>query len=1049
MLGKFFKEGEASEESKMVAIMLAIGFFMGVFNATYQVVTDAIFLKRMPDQLNNAFLTAGLLGIVATTIHSSLQSRIKFSILVILSLSSIVIFTAFVYWAYHFGPSEYHNTVVYMMYCAGGPITAILLMSYWGVFGRLFDFRQSKRIISWIDSGQLMAAIIAFFLFPVTSAFFGDTSNYLIVSTISIIIAAILLIVTSSRFKLIRNDPKEFGEEFRKETRLAKVLKDPYSFSLSAFAVVSMICFVFTQFSFQQLSNEQYPDQRDLANFLAYFNGSIYLVSLLMQTFVNEKILSYYGLRVSLFLLPGILIFFAVSSSVSGLVIGTHPQDNPALFVFFFLFIALMRWFNWMVRDSLENPTLKLFFIPIDPRFRFGIQSKVEGVVNESGRFLAGAIIFGLSVFALFNVIWISALILIGGVAYFFIVNNLYNGYRSKIREKLETKDGAQQKLEFGLTSIVKRLEELLLNITASRSVFSFKLLEKINPSLVSNWVNLLMKHKAEEVQGFAQQRMNEIKGLSVSERYIIRSNNGLDGKILLSKNQLETLLKSGGEITRGRIQHLTRSHQPEDRIYASELMLHSTTEENLSFLIELLNDTNPKVRLTAMKTAAKRFNDEVIFVLIENLTSKVFGNQAMESLVVIGVRSLSHLENAFYQAGQSNSKLQKIVGIMGRIGGGKAREMLWNKIDYPNKVIVSQVLLSLGESGFKAGISQITRIKYAIESDIADISWNLNAITELGERGNVDELEKALRIEIQNDIEHLYKLLAMLYDTHSIQLVKENIESGTAEGTTYAVELLDIFLSEQLKQRIIPVLDDLSDSEKISRLEVIYPRIKLDDRLVLKFLINREFTQSNRWTKACAIHQIGILKLREFSMDLIAQLFNPDPLIREVSAWSLYQIDQTSYSSNVARLGHEAKASLDQVILSSSNSGLMEYEKIKFFSSIEVFKDIQGITLSFLADISEEIRLQPKEVLKLDENLSSFFYINYKGSVSFFAKGKFVREFIRGEFIGEMLAGSGYASSNVLQTENETILLKINKDDVYELLSTQITLTERFLQFI
>ncbi|MBK7653674.1 MAG: hypothetical protein IPJ20_27300 [Flammeovirgaceae bacterium] len=57
--------------------------------------------------------------------------------------------------------------------------------------------------------------------------------------------------------------------------------------------------------------------------------------------------------------------------------------------------------------------------------------------------------------------------------------------------------------------------------------------------------------------------------------------------------------------------------------------------------------------------------------------------------------------------------------------------------------------------------------------------------------------------------------LLAMLYDTRSIQLVKENIESGIAEGVTYAVELMDVFLSEQLKQQVIPVIDDLSVSEK------------------------------------------------------------------------------------------------------------------------------------------------------------------------------------------------------------------------------------------
>jgi len=133
MFGRFFKLTERTEERKMILIMLAIGFFMGVYNATYQVVADAIFLKRLPDQLNNAFLTAGILGIAVTSVFSFLQNRIKFSSLVTLTLTLVVFFTAIIYWAYHFGPPVYHDLVVYMMYCATGPITALLLMSYWGI----------------------------------------------------------------------------------------------------------------------------------------------------------------------------------------------------------------------------------------------------------------------------------------------------------------------------------------------------------------------------------------------------------------------------------------------------------------------------------------------------------------------------------------------------------------------------------------------------------------------------------------------------------------------------------------------------------------------------------------------------------------------------------------------------------------------------------------------------------------------------------------------------------------------------------------------------
>ncbi|HLZ15429.1 MAG TPA: cyclic nucleotide-binding domain-containing protein, partial [Cyclobacteriaceae bacterium] len=600
---------------------------------------------------------------------------------------------------------------------------------------------------------------------------------------------------------------------------------------------------------------------------------------------------------------------------------------------------------------------------------------------------------------------------------------------------------------------ITNVLESQLIDDKTSKAVFSYKLLEKLNPSRVAQWVNVLIKNAQEEAQDYAQRRVNEMKGLSVSENYVIRIDKdrvSSEGKNVLSGSEIEQILRSGGEITKSRIQKLTRSSQVGDRQYAAELLLHSSGEENISFLIELLNDTDPKVKKTALTTAAKRFNAEVINAVIDNLSNPQFSNLAMNSLTLMGGMALSYLDSGFYRSGQSTQTMVRIVQVLGRIGGQRAKELLWNKIDYPDKVIVAQVLLSMGECGFKAGISQITRIKYAIETDIADLAWNLNAIRELGEDEYSSQVRQALRQEITHDIAYIYMLLAMLYDTRSIQLVKENIESGTSEGTTYAVELLDVFLSEQLKMRVIPVLDDISDNEKINRLEVFYPRVNLDQKLVLKFLINRDFTQTNRWTKASVIHQIGVQKISDFALDLIAQLFNPDRLIREVAGWSLYEIDPALYAENSPRLDEDHKRWLDRAVLKKHDDNkLMLYERAAFFQSINVFEGIPGLILSYLADISREQRLRPDEFLSVDERLNNEFFIIYQGAVQYYEKSRYVRDFGRGQFVGEMLSAPGFINTNLLVAKEETTLLKINKDQFYELLSDNVKLTDKVLQFI
>jgi ATP:ADP antiporter, AAA family len=1042
--------GVKPEEQSQVWLMLATGFFIGIFIATYQVTAESLFLNKLSDQLDKAFLISGVLGILSTAVFSFLQNRIRFITLSIISMALIVVATAALYFNYHSTDTGVQSITLFLMYCLIGPLTAILLLCYWGIFGRLFNFKQSKRIIGWIDTGQLIAIILANFLIPLTAKIFPDTADYLWVCNVSMAGALISLIIISVKFNLSRVGT---DSSVRSETKFSKIFKDRYVVLLSIFLVTSMVTYVFNQYSFQTLLNTQYPEQRDLTNFLAFFNGAIYALSLLMQVFVNDKILSTYGIRISLFMLPAVIAILSIGSIVTGTTLG-FTYENNSTFIYFFLFVALTRLFNTMLRDSLENPIYKLLFIPLDARLRFSIQAKVEGVVNESGRFIAGAFIFLFAMISGFDLIWIPVMVLGLLLIYFIVIRNLYAEYKEKIKSKLENTGSQQDALEVGYQRIVSMLEMNLTNREPSSSIFSYKLLEKIKPSGSNVWINTLMKSADENTRQFAQKKMNELKGLSVSENYVIKINKSLvnnSEKNILTKPEVDLILFSGGEIQKLRIQKLTRSQDANDRHYAAELLLHSSANENMAFLIELLNDSVPSVRRVAIQTSSKKYNAEVIVSLIENLAHPLLSNSAMHALEQIGQPALPLLDNSFYRSGQSTPVMIRIVQLIGTIGGARAKEYLWNKIDYPDKVVVSQVLLALGKSGFKAGMSQVSRIKYAIESDIADISWNLAAIEEVGSKENARLIRNALREEVQNDIEHVYILLAMLYDTRSIQLVRENIESGTAEGVTYAIELLDVFLSEQLKQRVIPVLDDISNSEKINRLDMFYPRITLDEQLVLKFIINRDFTQSNRWTKATVLHLIGELRLEEFTLDLTAHVYNPDKLIRETASWSLYQIDPKQYQYLVKLLGEEAMKSITEKIdisASGKHAGVMLFDKVKFFNRIDLFKGTPGLTLSYLADISQTIYLKEGESIKIDHTCNQF-YMVYEGSVANYQNGNIHKNYEEGEFIGEQFVDSSMLNANLIKANQDTLLLCFNKDQFYELMADQIKLADKILEYV
>ncbi|MCX8490158.1 MAG: hypothetical protein ORN54_03745 [Cyclobacteriaceae bacterium] len=240
------------EEQVKVVLMLSMGFFIGIFVATYQVTAESLFLNKLSSHLHKAFLISGGLGIAITLIFSFFQNRIRFSALVFFSFLLILVCTSALNYFYHFGTENLQDQILFLMYCLVGPLTALLLLCYWGLFARLFDFKQSKRIIGWIDTGQLLAIIIANFMIPVSANLFPNTSDYLIVCDISILGSIVCLAIIAFQFGLARKQP-QITSEIRRETKFTKIFKDKYVVLLSLFLITSVVTLNFNQFIFQNL----------------------------------------------------------------------------------------------------------------------------------------------------------------------------------------------------------------------------------------------------------------------------------------------------------------------------------------------------------------------------------------------------------------------------------------------------------------------------------------------------------------------------------------------------------------------------------------------------------------------------------------------------------------------------------------------------------------------------------------------------------------------------------------------------------------------------
>lgn len=1034
------------EEQQQVMLLLGFGFFMGIFLATFQISAETLFVTKLgEDYVSFGIFSAGLAGVITTSIFVYLQNKLRYSVLSFVNLTTLFLITIGLYISFKIVPKEYEKELAFIHFTLMGPSFAIFLLNFWGIFGRIFDLRQSKRIIGGIDTGQLLAAIITFFIVASGFLVIPQTFDFLLVGALSIFGALIFLTFILKKYNL---ESVLTTSENKKTVPIRQLFKDRYVVLLALFITFSVFAFLLVENSYLTVLTIQYPDtvegKMQLTQFLGGFNGAILILSFIFQTFFNDKIIADYGLKVSLMILP--IILGVITILIISLSFILEFDTTSSGFYIFFVFIAISKLFVTFLREALENPTFKIYFMTLKSNIRFDIQTKIEGVVSESAKAITAGVILVIGLLSFFETIHFYYLIILVVAGWLVFATKLYAEYRNRLRVNLESKQINIEEIDVLYESVISTIQNNLLNDEPAVAVFSFKLLEKINPNYVNNSLNILMRHTKHIVREFAQEKMNAIKGLSVSDKYIVVSKESDDeeGRNKLSSLDLLNLLSSG-DISVKRIAGLCKSEDEQDRQYGAELIGNMESNKAMFYLVELLTDFNFKVRIAAIKAAEKKYSYEILISLIDNLSSARFSNFAKSALVRIGQEALQPLDNSFHKSGQDAKLMTKLVQLMGRIGGEEAIQMLWAKIDFPDKIISSQVIISLSEAGFKADIGQMTRIKYAIESDIGDIAWNLAASLEIPKDEYSDFLSESLFEENVNDIKHIYTLLSMLYDPASIHLVKQNLESGTSEGITLAIEMLDVLLSEDLKNKIIPVLDDISVAEKVKKLEPYYPRVELTSMQVLKFLLNRDFTQSNRWTKCCVLYQMGSFKKKLFKDDIIANLFNPDDMIRQMAAWALYQLDDKLYFENIVRFDNDFQDICDERLNAKRKlgEGSLVFEKALFLKSMYIFNRVLSLDLSYMADSMVKKVIDIGDTLSLGNELANSFIIVVTGNLSYYQEDEVKTNIKAGEYIGELVLDDEALESAMVVANQNTELYIIDKDLWHDLLADNINFAQ------
>lgn len=1033
------------DEAGRVGLLFVMGIFMALFIATTSVASQSLYLEHFSEQkdLPYALFKSGLYGLIATILYNFFQNRIPFWLLATLSLLYVTATTAFIEFADGFFSDP--NDMFEFGFTQILPFSFLTYLVFWGSFSRLFNLRQAKRLVGSVDMGAMFATFISFFSIPLILNVIATQQLYTIglVSIIGFLVMFIWLAL--GQLTKIATFAQE--KKLYQKLQIADFIKNRYIFYMSLFVIFSMCAINFVDFSFLNVVTLQYEDSPgQLANFIAYFEVTIVIFSFLFDMFATDWINKEWGMRVSLLVNPVLLLLFTGAALGLGTFFGYSVTDT--YFLFFFIAIASSKLFLRSLKEALDNPTFKLYLLPIQSNIRIDVQTKIEGIVTAFATMVAGGLIWILAQFELFDLIYVTLFTIPFLVLWFLSTNKMHKNYRDTLQNTLvQNKEKAEdtQEKEFTINGV---LEKEVKSSVEEKVIYGLKLMEKLEPALFENALLQLIESDNRKLRKFAEEKMKMLG--------IEKDSNPSDIKTLaqqaLGQSEDSDLLS----ISVDNLMKLSKSIKQNDRILAAKLLRKMVSQRTIFILLELLRDVDPKVRFEALLTARKTKRQETWPVLIEMLSSPSFGHHAAAALKEAGEVVLPTLEAAFHKSGQTDLVMLRIVQIMGRIGGPQALDLLWKKADYPDKRIVRQILYSLRYVGYRAQGREIREVMDLLDTEISKAIWNLAALTELPQNDFFKFLREAIREEVTQNFDQITILLSIIYDPQSVQLVRENMESGDPDNIAFAMELMDLFVDQELKPKLFPLLDDSPTEEKLKLLQLHFPRENYNAIQVINYILNRDFNQNNRWTKACAVHAAAYLPEFRVSRGLIAQVFNNDRLLQETSAWVIHNKDAKAYSAIRERLPVRDKKFIDSSI---ENNQLLEglddgfflgIEMVMFLKQIPVFKNIHG---TLLADLSDKIvphELQLGEKLKFTQDaINNPIFIVAHGEVKVKKDDAILSVLKRGNVFGDLFQDGPAPDANFLEASERTVLFRINLVDFYFVMANHHDLVQGLIKNI
>jgi AAA family ATP:ADP antiporter len=794
----------------MFAYFLLITFSVYVLKPA----KDSLFLKYLgKEKLPYAFLLTAILMGLAVAVNSRLVQRMNRPLYLSLSLGFFSVGNL-VFWLLVNRPSP-RPAIFFLLYSWGDIFLVTAVTQFWIFVNDLFYPREAKKRIGFFVSGGLLGGVGGSLLALFRPG--GTQTESLILVGPAALLLCILIILLVSRLSVGKTTanaapkPEQSPDRAGFFQSFSLIRSHRYLLLLSGMMMTAIVVSNLVDYQFKWVAQDFYPDKNARTSFFALFYLLILVFSYFFTVLMTSRILKQFGIRVALLILPLLLLMAFVS-------LFFIPQAGLIFWA------VVIKGSDKSLSHSLAQSVRELLYIPIPLDIKYKAKVFIDMFLNKFADGLAGLLLIAVSLFFRLNLRDVSLLAIVFVVLWIVLNLRIHREYISIIKTNIPIKwrDAGKlitDKIDLDMTKLVF---DTLQSRERSSVLYAMNCFDLIKKEKMSPEMKKLISLKANELQARSMGCLLDVPG----EEMIPDFGDGLDVEALDTQIKEIMSLDVYQELMRAQIEKATRDLRPAGdigRMEAAKVLGLMNPDWPLTReLKKFLKDKSPEVVRYAAESAGRLRNRDFVPLLVRLLARQAVQEEARQALIAYGESIVGTLKDYLSDPEEDILIRRAIPGILAQAGSQRAADLLTLELGRGNTDVEAEIIealhwlksnqarLQFSEKTVLTKVVALIRKCYLLYLEIQDLRADKKKEILAG------DIESHLSLTLKE----IFELLGLVYPQDDITRAYQNILAGTKKGLEYSVELLDNILRKEVKDLLLPLLEDspFEDKAKLSR---------------------------------------------------------------------------------------------------------------------------------------------------------------------------------------------------------------------------------------